>query len=83
MQDRRVKAVVNGCASLFVNESASLSINDFVSAFVKEAASLFVNGISSRTRDHHAHQAPLKTKGARGVVDVRRAFTRAAALCSG
>ena len=40
------KPFVNGCASLFVNESASVSGNVFVSAFVKEAASLFLNGIS-------------------------------------
>jgi hypothetical protein len=32
-----VKALVNGSASLFVNEFASLPVNAFVSAFVKEA----------------------------------------------
>src|SRR6267154_1523230 len=75
------KPFVNGCASLFVNESASVSGNVFVSAFVKEAASLFLNGISMRMREGRSHQAPMKTKGAWGVVDVARAFTRAAALC--
>jgi hypothetical protein len=75
------KPFVNGCASLFVNQSASVSGNVFVSAFVNEAASLFLNGISMRLRDARSHQAPMKTKGARGVVDVTRAFTRAAALC--
>src|ERR1051326_9137373 len=77
------KPFVNGCASLFVNQSASVSGNVFVSAFVKEVASLFLNGISMRIRDARSHQAPMKTKGARGVVDVARGFTRAAALCGG
>src|SRR6185369_12082149 len=71
----------NGCASLFVNESASVSGNVFVSAFVKEVASLFFNGISMRIRDGRSHQAPMKTKGAWESLNVARAFTRAAALC--
>jgi hypothetical protein len=75
------KPFVNGCASLFVNESASVSGNVFVSAFVKEAASLFLNGISMRMRDGRSHQAPMKTKGAWESLNVVRAFTRAAALC--
>src|SRR5476649_1228530 len=76
------KLFVNGCASLFVNQSASVSGNVFVSAFVNEAASLFLNGISMRLRDHRSHQAP--TKKAHGEsLNVARAFTRAAALCSG
>jgi hypothetical protein len=59
-----VKAFVNGCARLFVNESERLPINVFVSAFVKETASLFLNGISKHLSNHRHHQAPLKTKGA-------------------
>jgi len=77
------KPFVNGCASLFVNQFASVSGNVFVSAFVKEAASLFLNGISTRMREGRSHQAPMKTKGAWESLNVARAFTRAAALCSG
>src|SRR5437762_13580900 len=77
------KPFVNGCASLFVNQSASVSGNVFVSAFVKEAASLFLNEISMRLRDGRSHQAPIKTKGAWESLNVARGFTRAAALCSG
>jgi len=36
LQVAAVNAFVNGCASLFVSESARLLINVFVSAFVKE-----------------------------------------------
>src|SRR6476659_10160820 len=75
------KPFVNGCASLFVNQFASMPGNVFVSAFVKETASLFLNGISTRMRDGRSHQAPMKTKGAWESLNVAHAFTRAAALC--